>query len=415
MSNILTNNINPRSGNVINIGGVNDTVSIAGTVTYEDVTSVDSIGVVTARSGLNVVGGGITAVGVITSYSGIHVGAGVSAVGIITAQSGVEFGTVGSGVTISAVGTGTSLGFLVNGSERVRIDSSGRFGIGTIPSQLLHLSSAGFPTIRVTDADNSTYFDITNSDGDIILKADEGNTFANSAIRFMVDSSERARIDSSGRLLVGTSSFYQTYSLIQTEASGNSGISVSSTSLSNGTAAFYQVRGTVTALRYNELGIFKHAGIAEACGYLMQMSQNGVAHFTWVDNSNQYRISSNSNHVGTTSGTVIGTQTSDERIKNILGPVEYGLDILKQIEPVRYSLKSEPETEKLGFIAQQVLPLVPQSVFDTGEHIEGEPDDAPTKLGMEYVSLIPVLVNAIKELTTHIETLETRLTALEGN
>ena len=91
-------------------------------------------------------------------------------------------------------------------SPRLTIDSSGNVGIGTAsPDQLLHLSSAGFPTIRVTDADNSTYFDIANSDGDIILKADEGNTFADSAIRFNIDSSEKFRCDSSGRLLVGTS------------------------------------------------------------------------------------------------------------------------------------------------------------------------------------------------------------------
>ena len=32
-------------------------VSIAGTVTYEDVTSVDSVGLITARSGVNVSGG----------------------------------------------------------------------------------------------------------------------------------------------------------------------------------------------------------------------------------------------------------------------------------------------------------------------------------------------------------------------
>ena len=69
-------------------------VSVGGTVTYEDVTNVDSIGVITARSG-------------------------------------VHYGTVGSGVTIDAVGAGTSLGFLVNGSERVRIDSSGRLLVGT--------------------------------------------------------------------------------------------------------------------------------------------------------------------------------------------------------------------------------------------------------------------------------------------
>ena len=32
-------------------------VSIGGTLTYEDVTNVDSIGIVTARSGINVSGG----------------------------------------------------------------------------------------------------------------------------------------------------------------------------------------------------------------------------------------------------------------------------------------------------------------------------------------------------------------------
>jgi hypothetical protein len=101
--------------------------------------------------------------------------------------------------------TADTIAFAEGGVETVRIDSSGRVGIGTTPAQLLHLSSGGFPTIRVTDADNSTYFDITNSDGDIILKADEGNTFANSAIRFMVDGGEKFRCDSSGRLLIGTS------------------------------------------------------------------------------------------------------------------------------------------------------------------------------------------------------------------
>ena len=42
-------------------------VSIAGTLTYEDVTNVDSIGLITARSGINVLSGGIDAVGVVTA------------------------------------------------------------------------------------------------------------------------------------------------------------------------------------------------------------------------------------------------------------------------------------------------------------------------------------------------------------
>jgi len=78
MSNILTNNINPRSGNTINIGGVNTKVSIAGTLTYEDVTSVDSVGVVTAQSGVVVSGGGINVTGVSTFNDDIRVSAGQS-------------------------------------------------------------------------------------------------------------------------------------------------------------------------------------------------------------------------------------------------------------------------------------------------------------------------------------------------
>ena len=147
---------------------------------------------------------------------------------------------------------------------------------------------------------------------------------------------------------------------------------------------------------------------------MLQQQEDGGNTYFWTDNSGNYRTSSTVTHIGTTSGTVVGTQTSDERLKNILGPVEYGLDTLRQIEPVRYTLKTEPDAEKLGFIAQQVQPLVPQAIFDTNEHIEGEPEDAPTKLGMEYVSLIPVLVNAIKELSDKNDALEARLAAIEA-
>ena len=94
MSNILANNINPRSGNKITIGNVNTTVAIAGTATYEDVTSIDSVGIITAQSGIHVTGG-------------VQVGTGATITGstnIITAST--------------------------NGSERLRIASTGRVAIG---------------------------------------------------------------------------------------------------------------------------------------------------------------------------------------------------------------------------------------------------------------------------------------------
>jgi hypothetical protein len=47
-------------------------VSIAGTLTYEDVTNIDSIGIITARTGIAVLGAGITATGIGTFHSGLN-------------------------------------------------------------------------------------------------------------------------------------------------------------------------------------------------------------------------------------------------------------------------------------------------------------------------------------------------------
>lgn len=77
----------------------------------------------------------------------------------------------------------------------------------------------------------------------------------------------------------------------------------------------------------------------------------------------------------------------------------------KKLNPVQYSLKSDPESKKIGFISQEAQSIIPESVFDTKEQIEGYPEHE-TQLGMEYVSIIPVLVNAIKELSAEVESLK---------
>ena len=61
---------------VRNIIGVGATLS--GILTYEDVTNIDSVGIVTARTGIKVLAGGINAVGVVTGTTGVQVGAGQS-------------------------------------------------------------------------------------------------------------------------------------------------------------------------------------------------------------------------------------------------------------------------------------------------------------------------------------------------
>ena len=64
---------------VSGVGTFSSQVSIAGTLTYEDVTSIDSVGIVTARTGLKVLAGGAAIVGVVTGTNFIKTD--VSAVG----------------------------------------------------------------------------------------------------------------------------------------------------------------------------------------------------------------------------------------------------------------------------------------------------------------------------------------------
>ena len=65
------------SGNITGVAATfTGNVTIGGTLTYEDVTNIDSVGLITARTGIKVLAGGINAVGVVTATS--FVGSGLN-------------------------------------------------------------------------------------------------------------------------------------------------------------------------------------------------------------------------------------------------------------------------------------------------------------------------------------------------
>ena len=102
MSTLVANTIKPRRGDAVTFADCN--VSVGGTVTYEDVTAIDAVGIVTARSGIEV-SGIVTA---ITGAAVTYYGSGSNLTGI---ESGVEnfvaSGTISNGATVIIKDDGT--------------------------------------------------------------------------------------------------------------------------------------------------------------------------------------------------------------------------------------------------------------------------------------------------------------------
>ncbi len=90
-------------------------------------------------------------------------------------------------------------------------------------------------------------------------------------------------------------------------------------------------------------------------------------------------------------------EESDIRLKKDIQPAVYGLKELDAIESITYSLIADTtNTKHIGIKAQEVQKVLPEIVKT----------DTNGKLAVSYVELIPVLMNAIKELKSEIGTLK---------
>jgi len=77
-----TDRINAESIVVSGVATFSSNVTIGGTLTYEDVTNIDSVGLITARNGINVSSGGVNVTGIVTATS--YDGPGSNLTGIVT-------------------------------------------------------------------------------------------------------------------------------------------------------------------------------------------------------------------------------------------------------------------------------------------------------------------------------------------
>jgi len=97
--------------------------------------------------------------------------------------------------------------------------------------------------------------------------------------------------------------------------------------------------------------------------------------------------------------------SSDYRLKENVNYTFDALDRVAQLKPARFNFIADADTTVDGFLAHEVQDIVPEAV-------SGEKDGEQMQ-GMDYGRITPLLVKAIQEQQTLIESLTARIETLE--
>ena len=262
--------------------------------------------------------------------------------------------------SVSIIGTkgASPLVFTTNEIERARIDSSGNLGVGaTTPLTLLHVSgdAAALATLQNTDGSFSLINFMNDGGGTQNLISCGSNA---TAFVINTNNTERARIDSSGNLLVGT-----------TDPGPSSGQGVKL--LPTG-----RVYSVITSSIADSYDLYN----TTAAAYRFYVTNGGT--------------------INATSTTI--TAISDRRLKENIRDLDDGLAAVMSLKPRKFDWKAgkgKDIKDDRGFIAQEFEQVFPDMIDNWKDPApEGE---EPYKA--VNANLIPTLVKAIQELKAEFD------------
>ena len=114
-----------------------------------------------------------------------------------------------------------------------------------------------------------------------------------------------------------------------------------------------------------------------------------------------------------TSGSATTFSTSsDYRLKENVADMTGAIARVKQLAPKRFNFIADADTTLDGFLAHEAQAVVPEAVI--GTHNEVDDDGNAVMQGIDQSKLVPLLTGALKEAIAKIETLETKVAALES-
>ncbi len=113
--------------------------------------------------------------------------------------------------------------------------------------------------------------------------------------------------------------------------------------------------------------------------------------------------------------------SSDYRLKENAVSISDGITRLKTLKPYRFNFTADTSTTVDGFFAHEVT-AVPEAITGTKDQVELQDDNMrnvkkgdPVYQSIDQSKLVPLLVAALQEAVAKIETLETKVAALEGS
>jgi hypothetical protein len=422
------------SGNVT----VGNNLTVTGTTTVAATTigNLTYTGTLTGSTGvLNIGSGqlykdasGNVGIGTTSPRSPLAFAATVGTVGVATkirlfddgASNIYGFG-ISSGQLDIIAGTGGATTFYTNGSERMRIDSSGNVGIGTstAPYSLEvrkdAVSATTYAAIRngtaagaygvallgIIGTSGSNYYQISQSgSGEMGIT----NAYAG-AMTFATNGAERMRIDSSGNVSVGTATATGKITVYS--------ISTTSAVYGYGTVSGYGIQG-IGAGNYGVYGQTQNNVYGGVLGYSQSGSAFGIVGYQ------TYGLYTNSSI--NVNGTVYA---SDSRLKENKVPISGALGKLNLLNPVSFDWKADSSrgismgsvpVPDFGLIAQEVELVMPEVVFESTTPPRPQEITSPLSLeeqmeshkGVDYSRFIPFLIAAIQELSAKVAALEAK-------
>ena len=275
----------------------------------------------------------------------------------------------GAGGLVTSGDTSGVLQLQNNSSASVTLDASGNVGIGTTSPtnfgsnfKMLAVQGSDFGVIQAISNSGSTTVEMMGASGTGYV-----GTRTNHPLAFRTYDTERMRIDSSGNLLVGTTTSIGSGKFV-TSFSSNSGpgLIVSDSTIQN-TATF--------------LGCY--AGSTR----IGSITANGTTNVAF-------------------------NTSSDYRLKENIAPIENALERIAQLNPVTYTWKNTDNELGEGFIAHELAEVCPLAV--TGEKDAVEEDGSIKAQGVDYSKLTALLTKAIQEMKAIIDAQSARIDALEN-